>query len=69
MSIKELTEYIKNHKCSKCGNHVCYDDTPYERIKGKVYLYDVACPICGNRDYVWSKHLKKKGEGTMNEKA
>jgi DNA-directed RNA polymerase subunit RPC12/RpoP len=68
MSTKELKKYIDKYKCTKCGNKVCYDDTPYERIKKEVYLYDIACPICGNRDYVWKRDLKKKGEEDMNEK-
>jgi DNA-directed RNA polymerase subunit RPC12/RpoP len=43
---------LKDYICTKCGNSVYYDDTPYNSYEWQELekkFIELACPICGNR--------------------
>ena len=60
MKMENIRQFINTIKCSRCGNSVLRDDTPYKRIKEEnvTLLYEICCPICGRVD-IYDTEFKK----------
>jgi ribosomal protein S27E len=58
MKMATISQFIRTIECTRCGNGTLYDDTPYNRMKKGIVFYEVACPICGNRD-IYNEQFEK----------
>ena len=60
MKTVNIHQFINMIKCSRCGNKVLRDDTPYKKIREEKERleYEIGCAICGNVD-IYNTEFKK----------